>query len=454
MSKWWRWFQRGRSYAILLLIAALFVGLVPGDSPGGNSVTDRVLGKADDILFNYVAWELDAIGGKLTQTNAGAAPYLDEKTRSAYVIAYLRRVGALQEVEARINALYSDPTVSDPDTASAEMRRQRDQWRVEVTQLQPLAESIIETQVASILRDEGFSIGGEIIPPVSAHVTRPPMLLVVSPRDQIRYDFATNVLNLSADAMNTLEYQIDSSLAVSSLVVPIGGIGLYPTMVMETWSPVYLFSTVAHEWSHNYMLFFPIGWGYMSNPETRIINETTATVFGNEIGRKVIERFYADYPSVIAQLPPLPQPRSSPQPDSPQPTPIATATPIPRDPDESKPFDFGTELNRTRITVDFLLHFGLIDVAEGYMEARRREFAIYGIRLRKLNQAFFSFYGGYQGSSGQSAGGGDPTGAAIENIRSNSPTIKAWLEAMRGITTRAELLQLRDQMMPKTDSDS
>ncbi|MFN8421770.1 MAG: hypothetical protein U0528_21370, partial [Anaerolineae bacterium] len=188
-----------------------------------------------------------------------------------------------------------------------------------------------------------------------------------------------------------------------------------------------------------------------SNPETRIINETTATVFGNEIGRKVIERFYADYPAVIAQLPPLPQPRSTAQPDEPQVTPTATATPIPRDPDEAQPFDFGTELNRTRITVDFLLHFGLVDLAEGYMEARRREFAVYGIRLRKLNQAFFSFYGGYQGSGGQSAGGGDPTGAAIESIRANSPTIKAWLEQMRVITTRAELLHLRDQLAQNGD---
>ena len=351
------WLRKLRTYAILIVIAVGFIGLFPGDTPGGNSMTDKVLGKTGNILFNYVAWEVQAIGYKLNQVQGGAAPYLDEQTRANYVDAYLKQVNTLQQLEGRISAVYSNPTISDPDEASRDLRHQRDLQRQLVDGLQPTAESIIETQVAAVLRDEGFSVLGEILPPVSAHLTSPPMLLVVSPRDTIRYDFATNILNLSAADANTLEAEIDQLPNVASLVVPIGGIGLYPTMVMETWTPVYLFETVAHEWSHNYMLFFPIGVGYFTNPETRILNETAATLFGKEIGRKVIERYYKDFPTIMAQLPPAPRTQATPRPDSSAPTPAPTATPIPHDPDERPPFDFATELNRTRVTVDFYLHF-------------------------------------------------------------------------------------------------
>lgn len=441
------WWRKLRTRLILVVIAAGFVAAFPGDTPGGNSVSDKVLGKAGDILFNYVAWEVQAIGYKLNQVQGGAAPYLDEGTRSSYVDNYLKQVNTLQQLEGRINAIYSNPTISDPDEASRDFRTQRDQQRQLVDRLQPTAESIIETQVAAVLRDEGFSVLGEILPPVSAHLTSPPMLLVVSPRDTIRYDFATNILNLNAAEANALENEIDHTANVSSLVVPIGGIGLYPTMVMETWTPVYLFETVAHEWSHNYMLFFPIGVGYFTNPETRILNETAATLFGKEIGRKVIERYYRDFPNIMAQLPPAPVSQPTPRPDTAQATPAPTATPFPHDPDERPSFDFAAELNRTRVTVDFYLHFGLVDLAERYMEGQRRVFAANRYAIRKLNQAFFAFYGGYQGAGGSNAGGADPIGPAMQQIRDASPSLKAWLEIVRGITTRQELLTTRDKML-------
>ncbi len=70
------------------------------------------------------------------------------------------------------------------------------------------------------------------------------------------------------------------------------------------------------------------------------------------------------------------------------------------------------------------------------MEERRREFVRQGYAIRKLNQAYFAFYGGYQDEPG--AGGTDPTGPAIEELRVLSPDLLAWMQTMRAITTRAE----------------
>ncbi|NJL95169.1 MAG: hypothetical protein HC915_16340 [Anaerolineae bacterium] len=43
-------------------------------------------------------------------------------------------------------------------------------------------------------------------------------------------------------------------------------------------------------------------------------------------------------------------------------------------------------------------------------------------------------------------GGGDPIGAAIYELRARSASLKTFLETMRGITTRAELLATVEQL--------
>ncbi len=420
-----------RTRLILGAIALSFMIGFPNDTPGGNSLNDRVLGHAKDVLFNFVAWEADAIGVKLVQQQAGLAPYLTEAERSRYVHDYLKLVTDAQSLDSKINNIYSNPDIHDPAAASADLRTQRDQLQAQIAERQALAESIIEGQVASILRDEGFATLGEIIPAVSAHITELPMLLVVSPRNKIRFELAINLVNLKVDQMAALENSIDHDLNVSSLVAPLGGLSLYPSMVMQSWYTPYVFEVVAHEWTHHYLYFFPLGLSYNDVADARTINETTASLMGKEVSRKVIERFYRDFPDVVAQLPPLTSP-----------TPRATTTP---DPNKPPPFDYGAAMNETRVMVDALLRDGKVDEAERYMEQRRQYFAAHGYPIRKLNQAYFAFYGGYQ-SPGSGVGGEDPIGPAITEIRQRSPSLKAWLETMRSIATRDSLLAARDSL--------
>jgi hypothetical protein len=95
-------------------------------------------------------------------------------------------------------------------------------------------------------------------------------------------------------------------------------------------------------------------------------------------------------------------------------------------------------MNYTRMKVDRLLAEGKIDEAEAFMERQRQKFVRNGYLIRKLNQAYFAFYGGYQGEPG--AGGTDPIGPAVQALLDASPNLQAWLETMRGITTREQLL--------------
>ena len=417
----WSLFVRG--VGLILLLALLGDG-----AQRDTSLRGRVTAITRDHLFDYVDWEVNALWGKARQELFGMEPFLADDTQTTLVVAYLDRLAEAQRLEAQIEGLYADPSVGDPDAATAPLREERDSLRAQLAGDQPLVESVIEAQVSAVLVDEGFAVLGQVLPPVSMHFTEIPALLVVSPRDRIEFAVDLNLYALTVEERAALEDRIDTTLDVSSLVVNLGGLSLYPSMIIETSGLARAFEVTAHEWVHHYLAFFPLGWEYGTLPETRIINETVATFFGREIALKVLARYYPEvtppiYPSFLE----TPAPADTPDPADPT-----------RDPDAPLPFEYGREMNQTRVTVDYWLGLGQVEAGETYMEYRRRAFVRHGYHIRKLNQAYFAFYGGYQGAPG--AGGTDPTGPALEELRTLSPDLKHWLSTLRDITTRDQLL--------------
>jgi hypothetical protein len=281
--------------------------------------------------------------------------------------------------------------------------------------LEPLAEEILENQVSQIAAELGLALGGQILPPVLYHTTQPPDALIVSPRDTIRQEANISLTpELSVDQFQELEEKVDAALDVSSLVVGIGGVGLYPTMVMRTTDPNWLAEVVAHEWIHNYLTLRPLGITYANNPELRTMNETVAAIAGKEIGRAVIERFYPQF------LPPPPS-EATPTPES------APESEAESEPPSPPPFDFLKEMRETRVNVDRLLADGKIEQAETYMELRRRFLWDNGYQIRKLNQAYFAFHGAYADQPGGAAGD-DPVGEAVRALRVQSTSLADFLD--------------------------
>jgi hypothetical protein len=413
-----------RLLGYLILLAIMLFGLNGSTLPIGIQWNAVAL-LARDEQFDYVAWELDAIAVKINQTLYGLHPFMQEADRSQYVRDYIALLAQSQAVESQVNAIFTDPNITEPEAASAELRADRNNLRTELRARQPLVESILEGQVATVLVEQGFGLGGQLLPPISMHFTQVPMLLITSPRDTIRFDISINLNPMTVDDIVALETQIDEQQDVSSLIVPLGGIALYPAMVLETASIPQALDTIAHEWLHHYLFAFPLGLNYDFAGEARIINETTAHIFGREIAPVVLQRYYPEL------VPPPGQPEQNTQQPAPPPEPPA--------------FDFGAEMHETRVTVDEMLAEGQIDEAETYMEARRRLFVEHGYGIRKLNQAYFAFYGGYQ-SGEPGVGGEDPIGPAVQAILDESPSIHEWILTMRDITTRDELLAAREAM--------
>jgi hypothetical protein len=390
-----------------------------------NAVAVTIL----DHQFDYLGWEVGAIGAKIDQTLYGLHPFMSEADRSQYVRDYMAQLAEARQIEAQIETIYTNPEIADPDTESAELRLQRDTLRTDLQTKQSLVEAIVEGQVAAVLTDAGFGMMGQLVPPISMRFTPIPNLLIVSPRDTIQMDVSVNLYPLPVDQKVAIEEQIDTQQDVSSLIVPLGGLALYPAMIVETTSIPFSVEVFAHEWLHHYLFLFPLGLNYDFVGEARLINETTAALFGKEVARLVLQRYYPDL------LPPPPAPPATPELDTPPSTP------------EAPVFDFGAVMNETRITVDDLLAAGKVEEAERYMEAQRALFVANGYGIRKINQAYFAFYGGYQAGGIPGIGGEDPIGPAVRDLRQASLSLHDWVVTMRGITTREELLVIRDTLV-------
>lgn len=396
------------SLALLVVMMLLSSSVLPPGDPDG-----RVRAFTRQMEFDYLTWTLDAVGLKLGRGALSADEYIPAAERSQVVVQFLQLLGQIWQVQDEIEALYADPAVNDPKAASVKLNGQLEALMVERAWLQPLAESVLETQVSQVASEAGLSLGGQVLPPVLYHMTPPPAALIISPRDIIQQDHNISISpDLTIEEIETLEGEVDAALDVSSLVVGIGGIGVYPTMVMETTNLNWLVETIAHEWVHNYLTLHPLGLSYLASPELRTMNEMVASIAGMELGQAVISRYYPAYvplkPSPFWRLigPPEPQAPSA--------------------------FDFRAEMHETRVNADQLLVEGKIEQAEDYMELRRRFLWDNGYRIRKLNQAYFAFYGAYADSSGQPGGaaGEDPVAAAVRTLRNRSESLAKFINRM------------------------
>jgi hypothetical protein len=394
----------------LTIVLLMMPFLLGASTVSASDPLEQVQALTRPIEFDYVSWTIDALSLKLGQIALGTASYLPQNERSDIVLELLDLIRQINDLQARLNDIYADPKITGPKNISVDLLDQLSKLQQQRKDLEPLAESVLQDQVAQVAAQVGLTLGGQTIPPVLFHTTPPPDALIISPRNVIREDQNISISpDISVVQMETLEAQVDQSMDVSSLVVGIGGIGLYPTMVMETTDINGLTEVIAHEWVHNYLTLHPLGFSYMNSPELRTMNETVASIAGKELGRAVVAEFYPEY------LPPEAPPAAPGNNQSPSASPPA--------------FDFNAEMRQTRVTVDAFLAQGKIQAAESYMEARRVFFWDHGYHIRKLNQAYFAFYGAYADQPGGAAGE-DPVGTAVRLLREKSSSLAVFINRM------------------------
>lgn len=410
---------------VMVIVVAVAL-LVVGSSVESVNPLDGLRRYTRAVEFDFVEWELSALFNKAVSASLKLERFLEVDQQVEVVQTWQADTEQVITLEQDLLSAQNDSS-PDRDKLVMAAKSALDQKKAEHNRLAKLAEAVLQNQAEVILARAGFGLGGQILPPVLYQVSDLPLNLIISPRTEIK-----NKLSISLDAgLDTVEKdQIETGIYrdydLSALVEPVGGLGAYPTMVMRTTNLNWLTETIAHEWIHNYLTFFPLGIRYYLNDQMRTINETTASLAGKEIGLDMIIAYYPER-----------TPRYY------QPMPMFT-TVLAEGAEMLNPFNFRAEMHETRVRVDALLTQGQVDQAESYMEARRNFFWENGYRLRKINQAYFAFYGSYNDTPGGGASGEDPVGPAVRELRARFTRLNEFLEQIRFISSFDQLVGLLD----------
>ena len=396
--------------ACLTLLAAFAIGgaALVFDAAGPSDAAEAA---ANRNSFNLVTWELKHLPQKWLY-KIGAV-FRDEHGSDDEA---LRRYFELGD---EIDRLAGDAPGSD-ELARAEDER---------GDLEARVEDIIEGRVTSVLEEQNLALEpplftdlGLIIPPVDFEIDPPPRVLAVSPRDRIELDDSYLLTpGLSSETALAIESGVETDDPdVSALVVTTGGVATYPSVIREGRSYERIVDTVFHEWLHQYLIFFPLGRSYFEGGEVRTLNESVANIAGSELARL----YFAKYGPLEPEAP-VPTPGPSPAP-SPAPGPV------------DDPFDFGAEMRALRVDVEEMLADGRIKEAEALMERKRDEFEAKGRYIRRLNQAYFAFFGFYADTPASI----DPIGPKLAALLERAGSPGEFVRQASGITSQGELDRL------------
>jgi hypothetical protein len=369
--------------ALSLMIIILTGGCAARPADAAADFNRRFETLVKPYTFNYASWEFKTLCNELRQ--AGNSGIKNDASDAAAVI----------------NFFSADPANQDQSVKDK-------------------VENILAYQISQTLADEGiynpFIKLHVTFPPVNFKLEKPPYILIVSPRDKIeRIRDVTLKQDISLEQSERLESEVEK-LDVSSLATPIGGLGAaYPSFVMESSDLKYTIETAVEEWLHQYLFFKPLGFRYVLDilrikPDTDMdsINETIVGVAGQELGDLVYARYYAQY--LLEKEKPI----------------------------NPAIFDFNAAMRETRLKVDAYLAAGQIEQAENYMEERRLFINAHGYSIRKLNQAYFAFYGSYAYSPTSV----DPLGDQVKALRQQSSSLKDFIQTVSVITSRQELADI------------
>jgi hypothetical protein len=402
-----------------LILSLLFVLVVGRAStlliPKTDTFESQFQSLAAPFAFNFATWEIKTLALEIKDKRI--TPPSSASLSAKNVLHYFSYVALAQKLQDDLKSIQAGQSAADSHEIQTELNQIEDQKK----SLRPIAEATISEQVTQVLAEEGIYspwINSLQIsfPPVNFSLEKPLYVLVVSPRDKIsRIEDVTLTPNITPSQKDALESEVDG-LNVSSLVIQIGGLGAtFPSFVDDQGDLKWTLETVAHEWLHQYLAFKPLGVRYVSDllgitslADIDTLNETLANIAGKEIGDRVYAEYYASS------------------------EPAASAAPAAGPPPD---FDFNAAMRDIRRQVDDYLARGQVQAAEKYMQDQRQFLASNGYNIRKLNQAYFAFYGSYADAPSSI----DPIGNELKSLRLQSPTLKGFLDQASGLTSKADL---------------
>jgi len=406
-----------RWIGIIVIAGMLLSGVLGTACRRAPDFDDRLNAIIKPYRFSILRWELSQILGKpqpLTQHGESSAANGDD---IELVLEYFSLVHQTRMVQRGINAIAAGNRQGDLAAELAELER----LQARKGALRNTVRRIIGRQIRETLNRQGiFNPADRYIqvkihfPPINFRLDQPPNVLIISPRDRIESIREIMLIqDLDVDQFEDIEARV-SALGVSALVTELGGFGgTYPTFVADDVSLPWTIATATEEWLHQYLAFTPLGFMYLldtigvaRNYEIATMNETLAGMVSGEIAALVLATYYPHY-----------------------------ETPRPQGGTGDAGFDFNRAMRELRLAVDELLANGEVERAEELMEERRQYLASKGYYIRKLNQAYFAFYGTYADEPTSVS----PIGVEMKELREQSASLREFLNTAAAMTSRQDL---------------
>ena len=418
-----RWPRRVMLAFLVMLL--LVTWLVPvGDKRSDTAAVQVSL----DHSYGLVSWEFENFFDKWRHRVWTALPWTptSEADRRRALDRYVVLVDELRIAKDLLSEVSSENGSDQGNVSNAQLAV--DRLIAERDGLRDSVEEFLEQAVADAIRSAEVDLVGSFVwPPVDFRIDSPPKLLVTSPRDVIRRD--EDVLidpEISIDDIEKIENELAEVANISAVVLQTGGLASYPN-VIPTADLERLLDVAAHEWLHAYLVFNPLGRAYFDGGDIRVMNETLADIFGQEVGLRVYSEITGE--PYVAPVRPETAMRNteSKNPDGPDGS----------DSDEetgADDFDFNRFMAETRARTDELLEEGLMDEAESYMESRRIELLDHGHTIRKINQAYFAFHNTYAESPSSTS----PIARYLWDLRVQVDTVGELVKLLRPLGTYKE----------------
>ncbi len=401
----------------LLLILILPAVPAPAHQPFYPETLD--LANLEPWRYSIAQFEAAAVRDVLRRNRLPFQSRPSTRAQQAAVRAYMAKYYRLRQVEQAL--VQAAALLAPMDLARlANAAATRHQLQAELRQDQGTLERIVHWQVADELARTGLTVRTRTFPPVLFRLVEPPLLLTVSPRDKIQAMVSVYVrADTPVAEIEAYETYMLQEVDLSAYVSRVGGVATYPTTVTTRFFNLeILFDIVAHEWVHTYFAFHPLGLRYFRSINFRTLNETAATIIGQEISQRIMLRYYRDL------------------------WPATTAPAADTHTSDEPVFDFRTAMHETRRETDRLLALGQIEAAEAYMEERRQWINAAGYNLRKLNQAYFAFHGTYATAPGST----NPIGPLMLELRALTPELKDFVTIVRTFNEETDLLEVLTRM--------
>jgi len=397
--------RRLRAAAFIFLIFAVYVGTVllagrAGGALGSGQRFDLTLWIARNLSRTWLNQPARSLGGgSKPAADADLAAFFEQ----ASMLAAQERDLAFEDATDHPRGLF------DQELQDRLAKTRALSWPAEIRLASDLTRAVSSAGMSTTL--PFYHRISVVWPPVSFAYDFPPLVLVRSPRDRIELVDATLLRNdLNSAEISSLELQAEAG-GQSALVVRIGGLAAYPSLVEDDDGYGDSLEVIAHEWTHQYLAFHPLGVRYFENLDMTTLNETIANLVSLEL---------------VGMM------RSA----NPAPPQLPAAQSIAPSPDST--VDFDRTLHQLRLQVDGLLARGNVTDAEERMDATRQFLAEHGYNVRKINQAYFAFYGTYANTGASSS----RLGPDLATLRSRYGSLSSFVHAVQDLRSAADLQRL------------